>query len=88
MAATLGIVAAEARGVDDNERRENEMGITESEKIMMKMNNVLAEMRQMRPNDRSEADRGWAIAITDYEKAIAVFLYFVVGREAQSKANG
>ena len=57
------------------------MGITKSEKIMMQMQNVLAEMRQAKPNDRSESDRRWAVSITKFEEAMAVFLYQMTAEE-------
>ncbi len=51
------------------------MGMTEKEKIMLRMQDVLAAMREAKPGDRSESDRRWAVSITKYEEAMAVFLY-------------
>jgi Arc/MetJ-type ribon-helix-helix transcriptional regulator len=38
---------------------------------------ALAELKENKPNDRSDVDRYWAIVITDVEKAIAVFETYV-----------
>ena len=38
---------------------------------------ALEAMKAQRPNDRSERDRYAAIAITDLEKLVAFFAYFV-----------
>jgi hypothetical protein len=37
---------------------------------------LLATLREAKPNDRSEQDRYFAIVITDVEKARAVFLTY------------
>ena len=34
-------------------------------------------MREQKPNDRSELDRRYAVAITEAEKLLAYYLYFV-----------
>lgn len=49
--------------------------MSESEKIAMQMLDVLSAMKQAKPNDRSESDRRWAVSITKFEEAIAVFMY-------------
>ena len=36
-------------------------------------------MRASKPNDRSEQDRAWAIAITDMQKLVAFFNVYVAG---------
>jgi hypothetical protein len=38
---------------------------------------ALEEMKAQKPNDRSERDRYTAIAITDLEKLIALYVHFV-----------
>src|SRR3990167_519882 len=60
------------------------MDRAESGKIIVRMLEILTAMEYGKPNDRSAADRKWAIAITDYEKAIAVFYWFVWGRARES----
>lgn len=57
------------------------MGLSESAKISLQMRELLAAMRGAKPGDRSEADRRWAVAITQFEVALAVFLYQVVDQE-------
>lgn len=37
---------------------------------------LLAQLREQKPNDRSEKDRYWAISITEVEKAKAVFVTY------------
>lgn len=37
---------------------------------------LLASLREQKPNDRSDKDRYWAIVITEVEKAKAVFLTY------------
>ena len=46
--------------------------------IKEKFEEFIAEMKQHKPNDRSDRDRYWAIAITDIEKAYAVFVTFAL----------
>jgi hypothetical protein len=41
------------------------------------LDQALSELRRNKPNDRSDADRYWAIVITDVEKALAVFKTYV-----------
>lgn len=42
---------------------------------------LIGEVKAYKPNDRSEKDRYWAIAITELEKAAAVFEALVANRE-------
>lgn len=60
------------------------MGLSDSTKIALAMRAMLEAMRKAKPGDRSEGDRRWAVAITQFEVALAVFLYQVVdnGEEA------
>jgi hypothetical protein len=37
---------------------------------------LLAQLREQKPNDRSDRDRYWAIVITEVEKAKAVFVQY------------
>lgn len=46
--------------------------------LLMRLNNALKLAREMKPNDRSEKDRHFAIAITELEKVIAYFYRWVV----------
>lgn len=46
-----------------------------------KLKNLLDEMRQARPQERSELSRRYAIAITDFEKVQAYFELYVLGYE-------
>lgn len=68
--------------------RTDKMGMSKGEKILQEMLDVLTAMKTNKPNDRSDADRRWAIAITDYEKTMAVFHWFVVRAELQEKDTG
>lgn len=58
-------------------------GTNETE-VILKFLELLNAMETLKPNDRSEQDRYWAIARTDVEKAYAVFETFV----AQDKVLG
>lgn len=64
------------------------MDRAESGKIIVRMLEILTAMEYGKPNDRSAADRKWAIAITDYEKAIAVFYWFVVRFDESDRELG
>lgn len=44
--------------------------------VKLHFEELLAAMREQKPNDRSERDRYWAIAITEVEKAKAVFVTY------------
>ena len=48
---------------------------------LVKMRNILQDIKANKPNDRSEQDRYTAIAITDLEKLIAFFEKYVVRGE-------
>ena len=60
------------------------MGLSDGTKIALAMREMLELLRRSKPNDRSAGDRRWAVAITQFEVALAVFLYQVVdnGEEA------
>jgi hypothetical protein len=49
----------------------------EDSKTLALLKETLEAMKAQKPNDRSERDRYAAIAITDLEKLIAFFAYFV-----------
>lgn len=38
---------------------------------------LLVKLQNERPNDRSALDRGYAVIITDLEKVMAEYIYFV-----------
>lgn len=42
---------------------------------------ALTTLQDKKPNDRSEADRHWAILVTDVEKAVTLFHAWFVYRE-------
>ncbi len=42
------------------------------------MERCFAELKGDRPNDRSEVDRRYAVAITDFEKVMAYFKTYIV----------
>lgn len=41
----------------------------------------IAATRMSKPNDRSEVDRAWAVTLTELEKVLAYFQFWVVQRE-------
>ena len=45
--------------------------------VLTKFDELLAELRAAKPNDRSETDRYTAITITEVEKAKAIFIVYV-----------
>lgn len=51
---------------------------TEAEAVFGVLLGALARMQEGKPNDRSEADRRWAVSITEMEKALAYFKTWVV----------
>ena len=58
--------------------------------IHFELYEVLRFMTEYKPNDRSEQDRHWAIAITDLEKVIAWWGYNVlqVSLQPQKERDG
>lgn len=59
------------------------MGLDDKGRVLAKFDDLLIEMRRLKPDDRSDADRYWAIAITETEKARAVFGGLVPETEPQ-----
>lgn len=55
--------------------------LSDAERVLSEFEELLASMRELKPNDRSEQDRYWAIAITETEKAMAIFKTFVVDNQ-------
>lgn len=53
------------------------MGDSAETRIIRKFNELLDELEQLKPNDRSRLDRYWAITITEVEKAAAIFHTYV-----------
>ena len=52
--------------------------IPAQEAILNKMNLLLEELRQAKPDDRSEIARRCAVTVTEFEKTIAYFKTYVV----------
>ena len=52
-----------------------------SAQILNAMEQLLDELRDARPEERSEISRAYAVAITDLEKVFAYFQTFVVDNE-------
>ncbi len=53
------------------------------EEVVRKFDELLITLRALKPNDRSEPDRYWAITITETEKAAAIFKVYVAWRGEQ-----
>ena len=49
----------------------------DADEVNQKLAEALAAMKDAKPNDRSEEDRYAAIAITDLEKVIAFYNFYV-----------
>ncbi len=47
------------------------------EEVLRKFDEFLTTLKTLKPNDRSEQDRYWAITITEVEKAKAIFATYV-----------
>ncbi len=62
-----------------------EFGATREEDLAVKakiasdLARLLNQMKSGKPNDRTEEDRAWAIAITDLERVMAWWEYWVMG---------
>jgi len=48
------------------------------EEVYSQMLSTLQTMKDAKPNDRSEKDRRYAVAITEMEKSIAYFAFYVM----------
>ena len=46
--------------------------------LLIKMKSLLEEMRKVKPEERSEIARRYAVTITEFEKVMAYFQVFVV----------
>lgn len=53
-------------------------GNEDGEKVHWMFLELLSEMRQAKPGDRSDVDRAWAVAITETEKAFAYYFTWVL----------
>lgn len=51
---------------------------TPEEMIAEEATNIVAKLRNLKPGDRSETDRHYAIVITYFEVAIALFKGFIM----------
>jgi len=56
----------------------NEVG-TKTEEVIKSFDFLLLQLESYKPNDRSKQDRYWAIAITEVEKAAAIFKTYAAG---------
>jgi len=55
--------------------------LSDADRVMNGIERLLEEMRERKPNNRSEEDRYWAITITEVEKAMAIFKTFVYEKQ-------
>jgi len=56
--------------------------LSNDEQVEAAFAELLAKLKELKPNDRSAEDRYWAITITEVEKARAVFgMYARLGFE-------
>lgn len=53
------------------------MSLTKSESIQKKIAKLIDDLKELKPNDRSDLDRKIAICITDAEKMEAYFCWQV-----------
>jgi hypothetical protein len=71
---------AEARQQLEQERI---VGLAQEEKakeVLRAMATTLQQLRDAKPTERGELARRYAVAITEYEKSLAFFKYYVVER--------
>ncbi|MFZ1752726.1 MAG: hypothetical protein WBO46_15035 [Caldilineaceae bacterium] len=54
---------------------------SEEDRVADAIRAALREMQEAKPGDRSEIDRRYAIAITEMEKALAYYEYWI-GRDS------
>lgn len=65
---------------DLNAMIESENGdLLDDKGLMESLLDTLSRLREMKPNDRSNRDRGYAVTITELEKVIAYFNTWVTG---------
>jgi hypothetical protein len=65
--------AEELRGQFMQERLREMQNEMKNDEVLKSLRQSLKQMRDAKPNDRSEADRRYAVAITEMEKVIAYF---------------
>lgn len=53
---------------------------TPEELVLENFEFLLVSLKELKPNDRSDKDRYWAITNTEVEKALAIFKTYVAGK--------
>lgn len=48
-----------------------------AEKLLAEMQELVAHLHEAKPNDRTEIDRRYAVTITEMEKAVAYYAFFI-----------
>jgi hypothetical protein len=56
---------------------------TNEDLVVQEFDYIVKLLKELKPNDRSDQDRYWAIVITEVEKARAVFLTYATTKEVQ-----
>jgi hypothetical protein len=65
--------------MDENEQKSIELADLDKDmQTAYHLQVALQAMKDNKPNDRSPTDRHWAVAITDMERVIAYFDYFIM----------
>ncbi len=57
------------------------------QEVLKKLWEALDALKANKPNDRSELDRRYAVAITDQERVIAWFAAFIVAGDSYQRAQ-
>jgi hypothetical protein len=70
--------AAELRETFERERIADLAQKEKNEEVLRAMEVTLQSLRLAKPNDRGELARRYAVAITEYEKSLAFFKFYVV----------
>ena len=50
-----------------------------------KLKDALAALKEAKPNDRGEKDRAYAVTITEMEKLLAYFFFYVMMNDIERK---
>jgi hypothetical protein len=58
---------------------DNETVDAKKQEVLTRFASLLLTLEAYKPNDRSKQDRYWAIAITEVEKAAAIFKTYTAG---------
>lgn len=57
------------------------MGESNEQKLLRKLEELIAAMRESKPSDRSDVDRVYAVTLTELEKVRAYWLVTAVRKE-------